>query len=231
MAKYVGTKRLGSLNYAGQTLAPATRPWLTDLSVLCPYDGLMPGNIPEFERDPDWDKWSIGNSPQDRSLCINWHVFQQNGGCILVADRMLMSRISWQDLDDAGYVHGTDVIIDNKRYICRLMTGGHSSRENPYDGATTANEWDNLVGGFGVQNTSKIDFPLDNCELSPKHLNSSHNKKWNWFGAVSWTAEPTANRIDGRVCRGYHGPTFFYVNTVDHRHEDIGWRPILEEQK
>ena len=76
MTKYIGTKRLGSLNYAGQILAPATRPWLTDLSVLCPYDGLMPGNIPEFERDPDWDKWSLGNSPQDRSLSINWHVFQ-----------------------------------------------------------------------------------------------------------------------------------------------------------
>ena len=66
MTKYIGTKRLGSLNYAGQILAPATRPWLTDLSVLCPYDGLMPGNIPEFERDPDWDKWSLGNSHQDR---------------------------------------------------------------------------------------------------------------------------------------------------------------------
>jgi hypothetical protein len=26
-----------------------------------------------------------------------------------------------------------------------------------------------------------------------------------------------------------HGPTYFYDNTVDHRHEDIGWRPVLEE--
>ena len=27
----------------------------------------------------------------------------------LVADRMLMTRVSWQDLDDAGYVFGTEV--------------------------------------------------------------------------------------------------------------------------
>jgi hypothetical protein len=66
--------------------------------------------------------------------------------------------------------------------------------------------------------------------LSPDHLKSPHNSLWNWFGAVSWTAEPVASRADGRVCRGYHGPTYFYVNTVDHRHEDIGWRPILEEE-
>ena len=65
--------------------------------------------------------------------------------------------------------------------------------------------------------------------LSPNHLSSTHNSFWNWFGAVSWTAEPVASRANGRVCRGYHGPTYFYVNTVDHRHEDIGWRPLLEE--
>ena len=50
------------------------------------------------------------------------------------------------------------------------------------------------------------------------------------LGAVSWTAETVTSRANGRVCRGYHSPTYFYINTVNHRHEDIGWRPILEEE-
>ena len=53
--EYIGTRQLGGLSHAGQILAPATRLWITDLTVLCPYEGLQTGNIPEFERDPNWD--------------------------------------------------------------------------------------------------------------------------------------------------------------------------------
>ena len=35
-----------------------------------------------------------------------------------------MTRVSWQDLDDAGYVFGTEVSIDGKQFRCRLLTGG-----------------------------------------------------------------------------------------------------------
>ena len=58
MTEYIGTQRLGGLSHAGQILAPATRPWITDLAALYPYEGLQPGNLPEFECDPNWDNWS-----------------------------------------------------------------------------------------------------------------------------------------------------------------------------
>ena len=228
MTGYLGTQRLGGFAHQGQALAPATRPWITDLSMLCPYEGLEPGNIPEFEADPDWDHWRLTDTPQDPSLRLNWHVFEQDGRRLWVADRMLLARVSWQDLDEAGYVLGKEVVIDGLAYRCRLLTGGDRPQDDPYRGAVQANEWDRLVGG-AVAQAPKPE-PQDHAEpLSPAHLKSSHNRLWNWFGAVSWTAEPVASRADGRVCRGYHGPTFFYVNTVDHRHEDIGWRPLLEE--
>lgn len=228
MIDYIGTRQLGGLSHARQMLAPATRPWITDLSALCPYKGLQPGNLPEFERDPDWNNWTLTDTPPDPSLRLNWHVFQQARTQYLVADRMLLTRVSWQDLDNAGYVIGKSVSVDGQQYICRLLTGGNAPCDDPYQGATVANEWDALVGGAGAVNAPRPK-PNDNIEpLTPDHLNSPHNKLWNWFGAVSWTAEPVASRADGRVCRGYHGPTYFYVNTVDHRHEDIGWRPMLE---
>lgn len=228
MMEYIGTRQLGGLSHAGRILAPATQPWITDLSALCPYKGLQPGNIPEFERDPNWDNWALIDSPKDPSERLNWHVFQQSGNQLFVADRMLLTRISWQDLDQVGYVFGTEVTIDGRQYRCRLLTGGDTPHENPYLGATGPNEWDALVGGI-ASNAPKPEATDSAIPLSPDHLISQHNSFWNWFGAVSWTAEPVASRANGRVCRGYHGPTYFYVNTVDHRHEDIGWRPVLEE--
>lgn len=229
MIEYIGTRQMGGLSHAGQVLAPATRPWITDLTVLCPYKGLQPGNIPEFERDPDWDNWSLIDSPEDPSKRLKWHAFQGEGIRYLVADRMLMARVSWQDLDDAGYVFGTKVVIDGRQFRCRLLSGGDTPNDDPYQGATQTNEWDTLVGGVAL-NAPKPEFTDNKVPLGPDHLASPHNSLWHWFGAVSWTAEPVASRADGRVCRGYHGPTYFYVNTVDHRHEDIGWRPLLEEE-
>lgn len=226
--KYIGTQQLGGLSHVGETLAPATRPWITDLSALCPFEGLAPGNIPEFETDPDWSNWALTDSPTDPSKRLNWHVFQDVRSRLMVADRMLLARVSWQDLDEAGYVQGTTIIIDGKRFRCRLLTGGDAPQKDPYQGAAGANEWDLMVGG-AVPN-APVPAAADHATpLGPDHLKSAHNRSWNWFGAVSWTAEPVASRTDGRVCRGYHGPTYFYVNTVDHRHEDIGWRPVLEE--
>jgi hypothetical protein len=228
MMEYIGTQQLGGFSHAGQILAPATRPWITDLSALCPYDGLQAGNIPEFELDPNWDNWALTDTPKDSSDRLSWHVFQKGNIRYLVADRMLLARVSWQDLDEAGYVFGTEVSIDSKQFRCRLLTGGDTPCDDPYQGATKPNEWDTLVGGT-VLNAPKPDATDNATPLTPDHLNSTHNGLWNWFGAVSWTAEPVASRANGRVCRGYHGPTYFYVNTVDHRHEDIGWRPVLEQ--
>ncbi len=228
MMEYTGTRQMGGFSHSGETLAPATRPWITDLSALCPFEGLTPGNIPEFETDPDWRSWKLTDSPADPSQRLTWHVFQDNRTQLLVADRMLLTRVSWQDLDEAGYVFGTTVVIDGKTFRCRLLTGGDTPRNDPYQGATGPNEWDMLVGG-AASNAPKPTAADHLVPLGPDHLKSTHNHLWNWFGAVSWTAEPVACRTDGRVCRGYHGPTYFYVNTVDHRHEDIGWRPVLEE--
>ncbi|MFM7624968.1 MAG: hypothetical protein ACKO7G_00595 [Gammaproteobacteria bacterium] len=50
---------------------------------------------------------------------------------------------------------------------------------------------------------------------------------WNWFGAASWTRKPYRRKAIACVCRGYHAPGFFYLNRHSHRHEDIGWRPVL----
>ena len=224
---YLGLETFGGFAYRGRTLEPATRPWITDLSVLCPYPSLEAGNIPEFEADPDWANWCLTDSPNNHNARLRWHKFKDRNHKFFVADRMLLTRVSWLDLDERGFVSGADVEIDGRLFRCRLLSGGHTSKSNAYQGASTANEWDMLLSGqYSGSPTPRKE---DSSEpLSPRHLESSHNSFWNWFAASSWTAEHSSSRTDGRICRGYHGPTFFYENTIDHRHEDIGWRPVLE---
>ena len=225
---YLGLETFGGFACRGRTLAPATRPWITDLSVLCPYSSLEAGNIPEFESDPDWANWCLTDSPVDQGARLRWHTFKdQKNRKFFVADRMLLVRVSWLDLDERGFVSGTEVTIDGRHFCCRLLSGGHTPKCNAYHGATTANEWDGLLSGLPT-GAPKPD-PADSADpLSLSHLKSPHNCFWNWFGATSWTAEHYSGRANGRICRGYYGPTYFYVNTIDHRHEDIGWRPVLE---
>ena len=83
--EYIGTQQLGGLSHAGQILAPATRPWITDLAALCPYEGLQPGNLPEFERDPNWDNWALTDSPKDPTqapelACVSTRRHPLSGG-------------------------------------------------------------------------------------------------------------------------------------------------------
>ena len=229
MMHYRGLVRLGGLVHRDCYVSRAKRPWITDLSALCPYDGIEPGDIAEFETDPDWRHWSLADTPEQQDQQLQWHAFESSTGRLLVCDRMILTRISWQDLDEAGFVDGAPVTLDGLRYTCRLLTGGQSALDDPHQGAQEVNEWDQLMGGTvdGAPRPSSRDLTPPLC---PDHLHGGHNHFWNWFGAVSWTAEPFAGRANGRVCRGYHGPLFFYVNTVDHRHEDIGWRPVLERR-
>lgn len=224
---FLGPRQFGSFWHRDRRLGPASRPWITDLSALCPYPGLAPGNLPEFAAEPDWSAWRFGDTPENPAEALQWLAFRDGATELLVADRMLMSRVSWADLDAAGYVSGRPVTIDGRSFHARLVSGGRSARADPMSGAEDPNEWDLFLSG-AIAGTPEPDNADQSRPLSEAHRLSRHNALWHWFGAVSWTREPCRDRPDGRVCRGYHGPLFFYTNTVDHRHEDIGWRPVLE---
>jgi hypothetical protein len=124
-------------------------------------------------------------------------------------------------------------VIDGKSYKCRLMSGGndfHVDNDSLSGGYPTDNEWDRFVsGGEKIKGLPSLTSNDKIGVLSDEVLQAPHNQFWNWVGAVSWTSTPYVNRDTARCCRGYQAGQFFYLNTYDHRHEDIGWRPILEE--
>ncbi len=222
---------LGCLMLDGAPRSRPLRPWLIDLSQLKPRLPAVPGDPSDFEAAPDFGRWTLGDTPVDEAFRLKWNVIDDQGRRLLICDRIIMARVSWDDLDQAGYVTGRKVTIDGRNFNCRLLTGGNDFRvaEDGYQAGTPVNEWDRFVGGdeplTGLPSPPARDASRD---LTEEDLASPHNQLWNWFGAVSWTQEPYLHRASARCCRGYHSARFFYLNTQSHRHEDIGWRPVLE---
>lgn len=232
MLQYRGCVELGGLYYCGIPLPRPDRPWLTDLSVLNPVPGLPVGNIPNFTQEPEWSAWRLGDTPADSACRLRWHWLELEDSTLLVCDRVILVRVSWQDLDQAGWVKGHPLELDGRIWSGRLLGGGNLERLecDGYSGAQPrTNEWDGIVAnelqieGLPVPSASDLRKTLDMTSLS-----SAHNRFWNWVAVNSWTREPHATRPTARCCRGYASANFFYTNTVDHRHEDIGWRPVLE---
>ena len=60
------------------------------------------------------------------------------GTNLLVADRVLLTMVSWDDLDEQGFVKGKEVHIGGKSYRCRLLQVG--------DTEGVPNEWDAILG-------------------------------------------------------------------------------------
>jgi hypothetical protein len=211
---------MGGLWFDGAALPRPTRPWAIDLSAVRPYDGLAPGDVADFSAAPDWERWRLGDTPGDPAARLSW---RPTTAGVLVCDRVILMRVSWADLEAVGLVTGRDIVLDGQRWRCRLIEGGDAFAK-PGDGRAGASgptEWDRLIAADAPPEAQR-------GPASEALRLGAHNTCWHWVGAYSWTALPFAGDAAKRVCRGFHAPQFFYLNTVDHRHEDIGWRPMLE---
>lgn len=232
MTTYIGTVELGGLYRSGSAVPRPDKPWLIDLSVLKPFDGLTPGNIADFSEKPSWTNWVLGDTPAQEAQRLRWHVLRDGSQCVLICDRVILVKVSWQDLDQAGFVNGTVVQIDGRSWTCRLLTGGNLTRKDSdgYSrGVPANNEWDRYIVNEDAINGLPTPSESDTDQnLKSEDIVSHHNRFWNWMGINSWVRDPHAVRETARCCRGYASAQFFYTNTFNHRHEDIGWRPILE---
>ena len=61
---------------------------------------------------------------------ITWLKFISNGKILLVADRCIKNRISWNQIHEQKCVFGKVITINNVDYLCRLLTSA---------------EWDKLI--------------------------------------------------------------------------------------
>jgi len=95
------------------------------------------GNIPSYI---EGEELSIKPAVND---AITW--IKPDGINLLIADRVLLSKISWDELNAAGFVKGKDITIDGRRYRCRLLQVGSTADES--------NEWDIILDKTDESNT------------------------------------------------------------------------------
>ncbi|WP_434303952.1 hypothetical protein [Clostridium botulinum] len=229
MAEYLGTIKLGTFYHKGEELALPTRPWYSNK-----YPGSLSnrgkGDILTFSgaiKD-----WIIGDTSSDDNKKLKWVKIKDGNKTLLICDRNILNNISWDTLNETGYVDGTKITIDGNDYLCRLLTGGNNYRSgtDEYSGGTpTDNEWDRFIWnedgikGLPIPTTSDLDKTLDYDDLD-----GEHNKLWNWWGIRSCCKEAYKENTDSRVFRGFSSAGAFMhfgsYSTID----SYGWRPVLE---
>ena len=131
---------------------------------------------------------------------------------LLVADRCVCDYISWEQLNELGYIFGYPIRINGKPYRCRSLDVG-SERNTP-------NEWFRIMASLGSSN-----------ELW-------HWKRQYFWGQNETTCvsvefsfdDPTAQRIEilGCAARGYDSSRNWNYFDREFANDGLGFRPVLE---
>lgn len=217
--------KLGGFYLGGELQTLPTRPWQTKYT---PTGTSGAGNVPTF---PLGKKIEIRDTPTNDANKLRWVEVNYNSKKLLIADRVLLTSVSWDELNSKGLIFGKNVTIDGMLCKLRVLTGGNTRRgSGTYAGGSpTTNEWDRFVVNelnlSGLTKPSSTD--LDST-LNATDLNSAHNKIWNWYYMYSWCQETYS--VDGasHVVRGYSSARYWGNYTSSTRHAKIGWRPVLE---
>ncbi len=232
---------LGALYYDGIPLDRPTRPWRDSVTF-----NSQKGNIPAYHGD--MNKYSFGPSTDESNL-LYWHKFIESpdsplnpGKTILIADRNLVRSITWNRINSAGFVTGKEIELEGKTYICRLLTGGDSSRgSNRYAGGKLPNEWDRYVMNNADNSDPNHsgryfeDAPIPANEdwntTSGLYQNAAahareHNQAWNWISMFSWCQDHYSSSY--RTRRGYNSARYWHSYASSSVVTNYGWRPVLE---
>lgn len=217
--------KLGTL-YMGATKVPrATKPWRADTMI---EDGFGYGNTPSYLSG----NLVIKDTDPIDEYKIQWREINDGGKRYLVADRNLLSNISWDTLFAQNLIHGKLIVIDGKEYKIRLLTGGSNYRvpgRGGDAGSPANNEWDRWIGneaglsGLYVPSSADVDYALD---WAPR-FNSNTNMLWNWAAIFSWCQEIYEANNANVTIRGYNSVKIWAYDSPI-RSSTVGWRPVLE---
>ena len=112
--------------------------YLGDKAQHVPERPTINGDIPQYDGSS-----TISISPVTREEePITW--IKPYGINILVADRVLLAKVSWEDLDRNGFVNGKEIVIEGQHFRCRLLHVGNTEG--------VPNEWDKVLDATNENN-------------------------------------------------------------------------------
>lgn len=183
---------------------------------------------------------AIGDTDPDTNKQIQWVPVKYKGKNLLVCDRVLLTYISAEYLNDNYLLTGTRVVIDGKNYILRVLSTGSGfvtadkdfSSEGYY--ADSNNEWDDIIcNKSNIRGLiSPYEFDLRRQENEGEnylHKYSPHAKVWNWDICDNYG--PEMSKLDDTkiICRGGSAANYMKHTYYSSFSNYTGWRPVLEE--
>lgn len=166
--------------------------YLDDKIQPIPQQPIMFGDIPKYDGQANI---SIASANQEKS--ITW--VKPSGLNLLVADRVLLVDVSWQDLNNDGFVAGKRILIDGQYFRCRLLQVGAVKDKG------VPNEWDKALNETVEDNTL-----------------------WHWEEMYFLGADISAYGMKHRAVRGYSSARYWSDNHAARRNMFVGFRPALE---
>lgn len=201
MATFNGILQFGVLNVNGVKPSP-TRPWHTD-SYPENLSGRGNGNIPAYSGHPI-GFYDSAISPNNK---ITWVYIKDGAKQLYISTKVLLTNISWDELNAKGMITGTPVTIDGKKYKLRSLMD---------------TEWYNIVNNLsditGLPKPTTEDLTDTNTY---GQLDGKHNEMWNWWG-IRTICQGT------EYSRGYTSVSGRSTLGVTDKTLAMGWRPVLE---
>ena len=177
-----------------------------------------------------------------------WLKFSLDGKTLIVSKKTLRHSISWEDLNAAGVVFGsqnTTITIGENTYIVRLLKGAAS--DPTVQGADGLWHGYDIAGAHGSE-WNRLLYPIHSGVHTDANNPTTHSDpnatpfgSWASYsdagllvhsnfgnGSYSWTQETNGSSSTHRVFRGGFGVSTFHRSTATTASTYYGWRPALE---
>lgn len=187
-----------------------------------PIDFLEFKDIPEYQGQ----KIEIRDTEKTDENKLSWVEINDNGKKLLVCDRNILKGISWNELNEQNLIFGKVVIIENKKYILRILSG-YNEKKNCKD-----NEWDkyivntNKINGLPISNIYDLD--TNSKKNNDEKFNGENNNLWNWYKFSSFTQSEGLKSEKFCIIRGFYSTIYSSQSIKELRYETVGYRPVLE---
>lgn len=157
---------------------------------------------------------------------ISWIEINEGYKNLLICDRNLITGVSWNELNNQNLVYGKVIIIGDKKYLLRLLTGSPNDEEKGFS------EWDKYILNMGeIENIPVTTYDGERKKIKEKSEdedNGQSNKLWNWKSCCSFTQSEYGKNNKFCIIRGLYSAAYNNYCDKDITYETVGYRPVLE---
>lgn len=144
---------------------------------------------------------------------------------LLICDRVVQTNMSWNALNNNGFIEGKIVTLNNTEYLIRSLSGGCAYVDENGNMSLTDKSL-----GLAFPNTNEYDKYIRLSDLNGKILKEDDNV-WHWSNLYNWCKDTPITSIGTNTNRVYRGKstTENFLQIVSSTfNTTIGFRPVLE---